>query len=149
MSPAFRQRLSAAFAEVHPGDRFTYRRTLTEGDLAVFCGVTGDFNPLHQDELLMRESWFGGRIVPGLLTASLVTHIGGLLGFVAQEMRFEFLEGVYVGDTITCTLEVVEKDERGRRLGCEATYTDQRGRLVARAWVWGFPISLRLRRERG
>ena len=50
---------------------------------------------------------FGRRIVPGLLPASMATHLGGLWGFLATEMHLEFLAPVYVGDTITLDVEIV------------------------------------------
>ena len=66
-------------------------RTITETDVALFIGVTWDVNPLHTDESYARLTRFGRRIVPGLLTASLVTHLGGLWAFMATDMHFEFL----------------------------------------------------------
>jgi hypothetical protein len=51
-----------------------------------------------------------------------LTHVGGLLGVLATEMHFEFLAGVYVGDTVTCTLTFAERDEHRRRLTGEASY---------------------------
>ncbi len=124
-SGEFKQQLSEAFDEMQVGRQFTYRRTFTEGDVAIFCGVTGDFNPYHQDELFAQSSWFGRRNIPGLLTASMATHIGGMIGFLAAEMTFQYLKPVYVGDTITCVCTVVEKDEEKRQIGCSVIYTNQ------------------------
>ena len=92
-----RARLSEAFEALEPGKRFVYRRTFTDGDVALFCGVTGDLNPYHQDEIFAASTPFGRRIIPGLLTASMLTHVGGMLGFLATQMHFEFLGAVYVG----------------------------------------------------
>jgi 3-hydroxybutyryl-CoA dehydratase len=110
-----RARLSEAFEALEPGKQFVYRRTFTDGDVALFCGVTGDLNPYHQDDLFAASTPFGRRIIPGLLTASMLTHVGGMLGFLATEMQFEFVGAVYVGDTVTCTLTFVERDEQRRR----------------------------------
>ena len=73
----FKQNLKIAFDSINVVQTFTFRRTFTEGDVALFCGVTGDYNPYHIDETFMRESWFGRKIIPGLLTGSMITHIGG------------------------------------------------------------------------
>jgi 3-hydroxybutyryl-CoA dehydratase len=140
-----RARLKEAFDELLPGRQFVYRRTFSDGDVALFCGVTGDLNPYHQDELFAASTPFGRRIVPGLLTGSMLTHIGGLLGFLATEMHFEFLAGVYVGETVTCTVTFVERDERRRRLRGEATCLNQEGRQVLRAAFQGFPAQVRLK----
>ena len=145
-SDAFKARLRAAFDAVAVGQTFTWRRTFTDGDVALFCGVTGDFNPYHLDEAFARESWFGRRIIPGLLTASLATHIGGLIGFLATEMFFEYLAPVYIGDTVTVTVTVIEKDEAQRSLTSAVTCVDQDGREVLTGRFSGFPADVRLAR---
>ena len=108
--------------------------------------MTGDYNPYHLDEAFARETWFGRRNIPGLLTASLVTHIGGLIGFLATEMSFEYLAAVYVGDTITCTVTMTEKDEAKRLVRGTASYVNQDGKEVLRARFSGFPSLVRLAR---
>ncbi|MEW6637219.1 MAG: MaoC family dehydratase [Actinomycetota bacterium] len=145
-TPEFKRRLKEAFDEVSVGQTFTYRRTFTEGDVALFCGVTGDYNPYHQDESFARESWYGRRTIPGLLTGSMLTHIGGMLGFLATEMHFEYLAPVYAGETITCTVTVLEKDTSRRRVECGADFSNEEGRQVLRARFSGFPGQLRLGR---
>lgn len=143
-TPEFKRQLHEAFAELQVGQTFTYTRTFTEGDLAIFCGVTGDYNPYHQDEEFARGSWYGQRTLPGLLTASMMTHIGGMLGFLATEMSFEYLAPVYPGDTITCTVTVAEKDEERRRMTGEADFVNHDGAQVLRARFSGFPGRVRL-----
>jgi 3-hydroxybutyryl-CoA dehydratase len=145
-SDDFKARLRVAFDAVAVGQTFTWRRTFTEGDVALFCGVTGDFNPYHLDDTFARESWFGRRIIPGLLTASLATHIGGLIGFLATEMSFEYLAPVYIGDTVTVTVTVVEKDEAQRTLTSAVTCVNQEGREVLIGRFSGFPADVRLAR---
>ena len=120
------------------GYRASFARTFTDGDVALFIGATWDVHPLHTDENYARASRFGRRIVPGLLTASLGTHIGGLWAFVAQEMSFRFLAPVYVGDTITITMEVVESDAVKARLRMEGWGVNQDGVEVLRAQVSGY-----------
>jgi acyl dehydratase len=140
-----RARLSEAFEALEPGKQFVYRRTFTDGDVALFCGVTGDLNPYHQDDIFAASTPFGRRIIPGLLTASMLTHVGGMLGFLATEMHFEFLGAVYLGDTVTCTLTFVERDRERRRFLAEATAVNQDGLEVLRGRVSGFPSQIRLR----
>lgn len=125
------------------GQRFTYRRTFTEGDLSIFCGVTGDLNPFHIDEAFAREGRFGRRIVPGLLTASMITHIGGLLGFLAGEMHFRFLAPVFVGDTIACTVTIAEVSEHGDARG-EGVLVNEDGVEVVHAEFAGRAHHVRL-----
>jgi 3-hydroxybutyryl-CoA dehydratase len=139
---AFKQRLREAFDAVHVGRTFTFRRTFT--DVALFCGVTGDYNPFHLDETFAQESWFGHRNIPGLLTASRATHIGGMIGFLATEMAFQYLKPVYTGDTITCVCTVIEKDEAQRRIACTVNYPNQDGVEVLTGSFRGFPANVRL-----
>jgi len=145
-TPEFKQRLRTAFDALQMGQTFTYRRTFTDGDVALFCGVTGDLNPYHQDELFARESWYGRRIIPGLLAASMATHIGGLIGFLATAMTFEYLAPVYIGDTVTCVVTIAEKDTESRRMIGHCTYTNQDGAEVLRGHFSGFPSEVRLAR---
>jgi 3-hydroxybutyryl-CoA dehydratase len=145
-TPEFEQRLREAFDEMGVGQSFTFRRTFTDGDMALFCGVTGDYNPYHQDESFAKESPYGRLTIPGLLTGSMLTHIGGLLGFLATEKSFRYLGPVFVGDTITCTVTVDEKDEEKRRVEASAEFVNQEGAEVLRASFGGFPGRVRLAR---
>src|SRR5215471_14776750 len=137
-TPEFKQRLKEAFDAIQIGQTFTFRRTFSDGDVVLFCGVTGDYNPYHIDEPFIKSSWFGRRIIPGLLTASMATHIGGMIGFLATEMTFEYLGPVYVGDTITCVVTFTEKDEQKRRAVGQVSYHNQDGAEVLRGQFSGF-----------
>lgn len=121
------------------GAKIAFTRTLTEADVALFIGVTWDVNPLHTDDSYVEALPFERRIVPGLLTASMLTHLGGLWAFLAQEMRFQFLAPVYIGDTITAEAEVVEVDGERGWLQMECRCTNREGQLVLQAEVSGFP----------
>lgn len=121
------------------GAKASFTRTLTEADVALFIGVTWDVNPLHTDDTYAAAMPFGRRIAPGLLTASLLTHLGGLWAFLANDMRFRFKGPVYIGDTVTAEAVVAEVDEaRGWvRLDCRCVTHD--GREVLTAEIRGFP----------
>jgi 3-hydroxybutyryl-CoA dehydratase len=145
-TPEFKQQLREAFDAIQAGQIFTFRRTFTEGDVALFCGVTGDYNPYHIDDTFAQGNFFGRRIIPGLLTASMITHIGGMIGFLATEMHFDYAQAVYIGDTITCTATFDEKDEEQRLFRASATLVNQDGVEVLRARFSGFPAQVRLAR---
>jgi 3-hydroxybutyryl-CoA dehydratase len=137
--PPIQRRLPAALTA---GAVISFRRTLTEADAAAFIGATWDVNPYHTDETFAAATRFGRRIVPGLLTASLLTHLGGLYGFLATEMRFEFLAPVFAGDTVEAVAEVASTEPDGRlRLRCRCT--NAAGKDVLRADVTGFPAGPR------
>ena len=143
----WRRRTEEAFARVPLGAEYVYRRTFTHGDMALFVGVTGDFNPLHGDESHAGLR-YDGLILPGLLTGSMLTHIGGLLGVVASEMHFEYLAPVYPGETVTCTVTVEARDAARRVIECRAAFVTQDGREVLRARFRGVPSRARLAPDR-
>lgn len=121
------------------GEKAAFSRTLTEADTALFIGITWDVNPYHTDDNYAQASQFRRRIVPGLLTASMLTHLGGLWAFLAKEMKFKFVAPVYVGDTIRAEMEVVDVDQtRGEvQLRCRCVNDDDQE--VLRADISGFP----------
>lgn len=140
----FKSRLENAFEAMTVGQSFAFRRTFTDGDVSVFCGVTGDFNPYHLDDAFASQSWFERRIIPGLLTASMATHIGGMIGFLAAEMRFEYLAPVFVGDTVLCRMTVTERDAQARRVIFSGVWTNQDGKEVLKGTTKGFPSKIRI-----
>ena len=121
------------------GTKASFSRTFTEADVALFIGVTWDVNPLHTDESYSSQTRFKGRIIPGLLTASMLTHLGGLWAFLATEMNFQFLAPVYVGQTILAEFKVVELDKSRGWVRLNARCTNEQGAEVLRAEILGFP----------
>ncbi len=121
------------------GAKASFTRTLTEADVALFIGVTWDVNPLHTNQVYAGATQFKGRIVPGLLTASLLTHLGGLWAFLATEMKFKYLAPVYIGESITAEAEVVEINPQSGAVHLRCRCFNQQGKDVIHADVIGFP----------
>ena len=128
-----------AVGEPHVGDKVSFRRTLTEADVALFIGVTWDVNPLHTDDTYVSATPLKRRIVPGLLTASLLTHLGGLWAFMATEMNFRFTAPVFVGDTITAQAEIAAFEPERREVSLRCLCTNQAGSEVLKGEVRGYP----------
>lgn len=114
-------------------------RTLTEADVALFIGVTWEVYPLQTDQVYASASSFKRRIVPGLLTASLLTHLGGLWAFLATDMKFKYLAPVYIGESITAEAEVVEINPQNGAVRLRCRCFNQHGKDVLQADVSGFP----------
>ncbi len=95
------------------GDAFTVTRTFTEEDVLRFGDISRDYNPVHYDDRFSEARGFTDRICHGLLVASLITEIGGQLGWLATEMDLKFKKPVYMGDTVRCTLRITEIDDKG------------------------------------
>ena len=118
------------------GDTFTIQRQYTEADMQRFGDVTRDYNPVHFDDRFAAAKDFKSRICHGLLVASLLTEIGGQIGWLASGMNFHFKSPVYFQDTICCELTVLEIDGR-RRAKAEAIFRNQSGHTVIRAELTG------------
>ncbi len=61
------------FEDLQPGQSATHSKTVTEADVVLFAGVTGDFNPAHLDQVYAEKSRFGGRIAHGMLSAGFIS----------------------------------------------------------------------------
>jgi acyl dehydratase len=104
----------AHLEEIEVGASFrTGRRTVTEADIVAFAGVSGDFNPLHTDEIFAREETpFEGRIAHGPLVLSMSYGLGSVRDewkiLALVECRRRFRAPVYPGDTVWADYEVLE-----------------------------------------
>lgn len=96
------------------GDRFTVTRAFTMEDIQRFAEISRDYNPVHVDLPYAQLRNFRAPISHGLLTASLLTEVGGQIGWLATGMSFRFKGPVYSGELITCVWEITDIDERGR-----------------------------------
>src|SRR5579872_3214494 len=98
--------------ELSVGMTARYRRTVTEADLVLFAGVTGDSNPVHMDETYARTTRFKGRIAHGMLSASfLSTAIASKLpgpGTIYLSQNLSFLAPVRIGDTVEAVVTIVD-----------------------------------------
>lgn len=122
------------------GDQVTVRKTVGETDIYLFAGITGDFSGNHVDEEYMRQSTYGRRIAHGALCLGLMSNtstqiINGRPGtWVSYGYdRVRFPAPCFLGDTVTVTYEVVERDEAAMKAFSRVTCTTQRGDVVAAA----------------
>jgi 3-hydroxybutyryl-CoA dehydratase len=118
------------------GDTFTVTRKFTEQDMITFADITRDYNPIHFDENFVAAKNLKGRICHGLLVGSLLTEIGGQIGWLASEMNFRFKKPVYFGDTIDCSLTITRIDGLNRARA-EAIYRNQDGTVVLEGELGG------------
>jgi 3-hydroxybutyryl-CoA dehydratase len=93
------------------GETETFAKTLTDADVSGYAGLVGDFHPLHVDAEYARRSRFGQRTAHGMLAAGLVSALmntrlpGPTATCLSQQM--EFLNPIFIGDTITARVEVI------------------------------------------
>ena len=118
------------------GDTFTISRCFTEKDMMTFADITRDYNAVHFNSRFSEAKNLKNRICHGLLVGSMLTEIGGQIGWLASVMNFRFKQPVYFGDTITCRFTITDIDER-LRASAEAVYFNQDGNLVLEAELKG------------
>mgnify|MGYP001039541004 CR=1 FL=1 len=119
--------------------RETTARTITETDIVVHAGHSGDFYPHHMDAEFMKGTPFGQRIAHGTMTFAigigLTAAIANPRAFTYGYERLRFPKPVFIGDTIHTRLEVTAAAEDPRRPGHgrvveTCTVLNQRGETV-------------------
>jgi 3-hydroxybutyryl-CoA dehydratase len=100
------------FEDLTLGMSRVFSKTITEADLLMFAGVSGDTNPIHLDQDFASRTMFEGRIAHGMLTASLVSTVLGTRlpgpGSVYVSQSLKFLAPVRIGDTVIARAVVAE-----------------------------------------
>jgi 3-hydroxybutyryl-CoA dehydratase len=98
------------FEDLKVGMQAMVSRTITETDLRNFSGVSGDTNPMHLSEEFAKSTPFGGTIVHGMLTASLISAVVGTKlpgpGCIYMSQTLKFLAPVRIGDTVYAQVTV-------------------------------------------
>ena len=111
--------------ELEVGMSAVFAKTITESDIVLFSGVTGDMNPVHVNEEYARDTMFKGRIAHGMLTGSLISTVLGMKMpgpgciYVSQELKF--LAPVRIGDTATARAKIIEIIPDKKRIVMETT----------------------------
>lgn len=96
-----------------------YAKTITDADIVLFAGVSGDTNPVHMNEDYARGTMFGGRIAHGMLSASFISTVMGTRlpgpGCIYMTQNLRFKAPVRVGDTVVARVTVAELMPEKRR----------------------------------
>jgi 3-hydroxybutyryl-CoA dehydratase len=120
----------------------SFRKTVSESDVYLFAGITGDLSPNHVDEEFMKTTPYGGRIAHGAL---LVGYMSGCSTDIVEKCvsltayqpvslgydRIRFLKGVLIGDTIQLDYKIASVDEAKSRTIAEVTIVNQHGEMCA------------------
>lgn len=116
------------------GDVAEFAKTVTETDIYLYAGITGDFNPAHVNEVYAKNTFFKTRIAHGMLTAGFISAIiGNQLpgpGTIYLKQDLNFLAPVRIGDTITGRVEVAEIIAEKNRARLRTTCSNQDGVVV-------------------
>lgn len=92
------------FSELEIGVEESFEVTITEDMMKSFLGITGDCNPLHNDEEFAKQMGHENRVCYGMLTASMLSTLAGVYlpgrYSLIQSVETKFLKPVFIGDTL-------------------------------------------------
>lgn len=117
--------MSLYYEDFNPGMVFESRgRTITEADIVLFAGLSGDFIELHTNEEYARQSLFGRRIAHGALIFSVSTGLVAQLNLINDTVlafygvdKLRFTRPVFIGDTVRVQKKVLELQDKGTGRG--------------------------------
>ena len=116
------------------GDSAEFSKTVSEADVYLYAGVTGDFNPAHINEAYAGKTFFKSRIAHGMLSGGFISAVIGTLlpgpGTIYMRQELNFIAPVRIGDTITAKVEIIDINAGKNRLRLKTTCVIQDGTLV-------------------
>ena len=126
-------RMGKTFEQLQLGDSASFSKTVSETDIYLFAGITGDMNPAHVNSVEASQGMFKQRIAHGMLSGSFIStvlamHLPGP-GTIYVGQNLQFRGPVFIGDTVSARVECTEKLERGWAK-FKTTVTNQDGKLV-------------------
>ncbi|MDD3186453.1 MAG: MaoC family dehydratase [Anaerostipes sp.] len=129
--------------EMNIGDYATISKTVTETDVYLFAGITGDLNPAHTNEEDAKNGMFGERIAHGMLSAGFISAVLGMKlpgpGTIYLGQELKFTKPVKFHDTITATCTVSEMIEEKNIVKIETICTNQHGEVVVKGMATAMP----------
>lgn len=98
--------------KIEVGNKAEFGKTISESDVYMFAGITGDMNPIHINSIEAEKSFVGKRIVHGALVSGLISSVIGMQlpgpGTIYMEQNSKFVKPVFFGDTVVAKVEVSE-----------------------------------------
>ncbi|MGV8059756.1 MAG: MaoC family dehydratase [Smithellaceae bacterium] len=120
--------------QIKVGDIAEFAKTISESDIYLYAGITGDFNPAHVNEAYAKNTFFKTRIAHGMLLAGFISAIlANQLpgpGTIYLKQELSFLAPVHIGDTITGRVEVLELITEKNRVRLKTSCINQDGVVV-------------------
>lgn len=97
-----------------------YAKTVTEADIVMFAGISGDTNPVHLDAIFADQTAFRGRIAHGMLSASFISTVLGTRlpgpGCIYLGQTLKFKAPVKAGETVTARVTITEINQDKKRI---------------------------------
>jgi Acyl dehydratase len=121
-----------------PGDKVTFSKTVSETDVYMFAGITGDFSPNHTNEEFMKTTPFKTRIVHGALLVGFISTASYLMIEKKEAKavnygfnKIRFIKPVYFGDTITVHYRIDRIEDDGAKAIADVQVVNQDGTVCA------------------
>jgi len=118
--------------QIEDSEEFT--KTISESDIYLFAGITGDLNPAHINEEYAKNTFFKGRIAHGMLMGGFISTVIGMKlpgpGSIYREQQLKFLAPVRMGDTITARVEIQKINTEKNKIRLRTSCVNQEGTLV-------------------
>jgi 3-hydroxybutyryl-CoA dehydratase len=111
--------------DLEVGMTASYSRTVTDADVVLFAGISGDINPVHMNNEYAKATMFKGRIAHGMLTASFISTVLGTKlpgpGCIYVSQNLKFRAPVRIGDTVRTRVTITAIDRERGRVAFETT----------------------------
>jgi acyl dehydratase len=129
---------AGAFGRLQVGTKITFSKTISESDVYLFAGITGDLHPNHVNEEYMKGTRYGRRIVHGALLVGFMSACSTLATQMYESPsvsygydRIRFIKPTFIGDTVTVEYVVKNFDEQEGKIFADVSVKNQNGDLVA------------------
>jgi len=113
------------FEDLSVGQTAVFAKTVTEADIVLFSGVSGDTNPVHLNEEYASKTMFKGRIAHGMLSAGFISAVFGTKmpgpGCIYMSQNLRFKAPVKIGDTVVAKVEILELFPEKKRASFKTT----------------------------
>ncbi|MBV7275677.1 MaoC family dehydratase [Clostridium thailandense] len=120
--------------QIKIGDKVSVEKTISETDVYLFAGITGDLNPAHINQVVSEKTMFKGRIAHGILVSGFISACLGMYlpgpGTIYMGQQLKFTAPVHIGDTIKAEVEVIEMNIEKNRVKLRTVCTNQDGKVV-------------------
>ncbi len=122
------------YDQIQIGQTASFTKTVSETDVYLFAGITGDMNPAHVDAVSAANGMFKQRIAHGMLSASFISTVLAMQlpgpGTIYAGQSLQFRAPVFIGDTVTATIECIEKLDERKWAKFKTTVTNHDGKTV-------------------
>ena len=126
---------------VKVGSKTTFSKTISESDVYLFAGITGDFSPNHINRQYMERSTYGRLMAHGALLVGFMSTVSTMAIAETREAdeipvsvgydRIRFLQPVFLGDTVTVTYKIIEIEHSRKRSYADIELINQNRELIA------------------